>query len=147
MRFSTASPGRTFVLRLEHGEVLHDIVERFAVQQGITSATVVAVGGADRGSLLIVGPEHGAARPVRPMSRELGDVHEIAGVGTIFPNETGRPVLHMHAACGRRGSSVTGCVRAGVKAWVVLEVVIQELAGCTAVRKRDLQTGFELLEP
>jgi len=147
MRYSEARQGRTFVIRLENGDVLHETIEQFAARKGIKAAIVLAVGGADTGSTLIVGPEHGRSRPIVPMSLRLEGVHELAGTGTLFPNASGRPVLHMHAACGREGRSVTGCVRAGVVTWHVLEVILTELTGTAAARLPDKATGFSLLEP
>ncbi len=147
MRYSEAKRGRTFVVRLEDGDVVHESIERFAREKGIRAASVMLLGGADTESRLVVGPEQGRASPPNPMETRLGDVHEIAGVGTIFPDEEGRPVLHMHAACGRRRDTVTGCVRAGVVAWHVGEVIIDELVDTSGVRRKDAQTGFVLLEP
>jgi predicted DNA-binding protein with PD1-like motif len=81
------------------------------------------------------------------MEHALDGVHEIAGTGTLFPDGDGNPVLHMHIACGRGASTVTGCVRRGVKTWHTLEVVLLELLGTPAARVLDPKTGFELLEP
>jgi predicted DNA-binding protein with PD1-like motif len=147
MIHSEARAGRVFVLRLENGEVLHECVERFAAAHGVQAATVIAVGGADGTSRIVVGPEQDRALPVVPVERAIGDMHELAGVGTIFPDETGRPVLHMHAALGREGRAAVGCVRAGVRTWHVLEVVIAEIVGSTARRVPDAATGFRLLVP
>jgi predicted DNA-binding protein with PD1-like motif len=83
---------------------------------------------------------------IDPMELVLDNVHEFAGVGTIFPDESGRPVLHMHAACGRGDQTRTGCVRAGVDIWHIGEVVIMELTGNEMARKKDPVTGFDLLD-
>ncbi|MFC2061290.1 PPC domain-containing DNA-binding protein [Elusimicrobiota bacterium] len=147
MKYSQAEFGRVFVLRLEDGDVLHQCVEDLARKEGVKAAAVLLVGGADKGSKLIVGPREGRKTPVRPMEYILKDVHEVAGVGTIFPNERQKPVLHMHAACGRKGNTRTGCVRSGVKIWHIGEVVIFEIINSTAVRKKEDPTGFELLDP
>lgn len=147
MKYSEAKPGRCFIIRLEDGDVLHEAVEEFARAQGIRAATVLAVGGADAGSRLVVGPAEGRASPVVPMEQTLPDVHEVAGVGTLFPDARGNPVLHMHLACGRGGATLTGCVRRGVKVWHVLELVLRELVETTATRQRDAATGFDLLQP
>ena len=56
----------------------------------------------------MVGPEKGRAVPVNPLTRVLADVHEITGTGTLFPDEEGKPVLHLHIACGRQEATVTG---------------------------------------
>jgi len=132
-------------LRLEDGEVLHEVVEEFARERGIMAATVLAVGGADKGSELVVGPEDGRAETIKPMRTALRDVAEAAGCGTIFADDEGNPVLHMHMACGRGEETVTGCVRAGVKTWLVLEVVITEITDVAAVRRTDPKSGFKLL--
>jgi predicted DNA-binding protein with PD1-like motif len=147
VKYSEATQGRVFVIRLEDGEVLHETIERFARDHGIRAAALIALGGADAGSRLVVGPREGRATPVVPMDIALGDVHEAQGVGTIFPNAAGDPVLHMHVACGRERAAVVGCVRKGVTTWHVLEVVIWEIVGADAKRLLDSATGFELLEP
>jgi predicted DNA-binding protein with PD1-like motif len=147
MKFSSATPGRVFVIRLEDGEILHETVEAFAAAQGIRAAACIVLGGADEGSRLVVGPEVSRAEPVTPMEHVLAGTSEAAGVGTIFPDEGGKPVLHMHIACGREGSTVTGCVRRGVKVWHVMEIVLWELTGTEARRVVDKPTGFALLQP
>lgn len=147
MRYSEAGQGRSFVLRLEHGEILHETIEAFARDKGVRAAYLVMVGAADKGSRFVVGPEEADASPVVPMETTLTDVHEIAAVGTLFPNAEGDPILHAHAACGRGTTSLTGCVRRGVKVWHVLEVVMRELTDCSARRLNDPATGFELLVP
>ncbi|MCL2785780.1 MAG: DNA-binding protein [Methanomassiliicoccaceae archaeon] len=147
MRHSECSAGRVFVIRLESGEILHNAVESFAASNGITAATVIAVGGADKGSRFVVGPQMPLSSPIVPTVHELDAPHEFTGTGTIFRNSNGTPIMHMHCSCGRGGSSVTGCARAGVKVWLVMEIVITELVGCKAKRLMDEASGFELLVP
>ncbi len=147
MKYSQASPGRIFVLRLEQGETVHEQIEMLARREGITAAALLAVGGADSGSILVVGPESGRGRPVRPLEHVLPSVHEIAGVGTLFPDEDGYPVVHMHMACGRREQARTGCIRRGVVVWQVMEIILWELTGTAARRLQDPETGFALLDP
>ena len=147
MKYSEASQGRIFVIRLEDGDILHEAIEEFAREKGIGAASLIALGGADEGSRLITGPEEGRAEKIVPMPHELHNVHEICGTGTIFPDDEGRPTLHMHIACGREGSTVTGCVRDGVKVWHVMEVILYELLHCSASRMPDKATGFKLLRP
>lgn len=147
MKYSEAKMGRVFVVRLEQDEVLHETIEKFAGEKKIRAATCIALGAADKGSRFVVGPEDGDARPVVPMEHLLREAHEIAGTGTIFPDEEGRPMLHMHLAGGRQDSSITGCVRRGVKVWQIIEVVIFELLETDAMRRMEPQAGFVVLEP
>ncbi len=147
MKYSNASMGRVFVIRLEDGDIVHEVLETFARDKKIRAASMIILGGTDAGSVLVTGPEQGRAVPVIPKEHVLDNVHEVSGTGTIFPDKEGMPVLHMHMACGRGISTVTGCVRRGVKVWQVMEVIMYELLDTKASRVLDAQTGFELLEP
>ena len=147
MKYSQCSLGRTFIIRLENGEIVHEEIEKFARMMSIRAAAIIIVGGADKGTKLIVGPQNGEALPVKPLVQTLENVHEITGTGTLFPDENGDPSLHMHIACGRQRSTTTGCVREGVKVWHVMEVILIELSQTAAIRNVDPKTGFHLLEP
>lgn len=148
MKASSARPGRVFIIRLEHGDIIHECLERFAAEQGIRHATLTLHGGAEAGSILVTGPRDGhSPPPIAPQTTALDDVHEVVGAGTIFPDTNGTPILHVHLACGRGKQTITGCIRSGVKTWHVLEVVLTELLDSTARRLPDPATGFELLVP
>lgn len=147
MKFSEATRGRVFIIRLEQGEVIHEVLESFAAEHGVSAAALLMVGAADGGSSIVCGPRDADARPVEPLKHTLPDVHEMTGVGTLFPDEDGKPMLHVHAAFGREGKASAGCVRSGVVVWQVLEVIMFELIGTSARKVRDTDTGFELLEP
>ncbi|MEJ2356347.1 MAG: DNA-binding protein [candidate division WOR-3 bacterium] len=147
MKYSEAKYGRVFVIRLEDGDILHECIEKFARENDVKAGFLMAVGGADKGSKLVVGPEEGRAENINPMEYILDEVHEITGTGTLFPDEKGEPKLHMHIACGRKDTTKTGCVRKGVKVWHILEIVLVELIDTEAKRIMDEKTGFELLKP
>ena len=146
MKYSEANLGRIFVLRLEHGDRIPDIIEEFAANQQINAAVLHFLGGADTDSKIVVGPEDGTASKPRPMVTELLGTSEAVGMGTLFLNEAGVPKLHLHSAFGRNRETVTGCTREGVKVWHIGEVVLYELLNTTAKRRIDPETGFELLE-
>jgi predicted DNA-binding protein with PD1-like motif len=147
MKYSQAQTGRTFVIRLEDGDILHETIEKFCLDKNIQSGYLQVVGGIDKGSILIVGPEDGRAENIVPMKQLIDDPCEATGTGTVFPDETGTPVLHMHLACGRKKSTITGCVRKGVIVWHVLEIVLIELTNNNAKRLLEKNTGFKLLNP
>ena len=147
MKYSEAKLGRVFVIRLEDGEIVHEVIEAFAAKQSIQAASLIILGGADKGSKLVVGPENGRSSPIVPMEYILDNVREVAGTGTIFPDQDGKPLLHLHMACGRNSSTVTGCIRKGVKVWHVMEVILFELTDTPARRLTDTATGFKFLIP
>jgi predicted DNA-binding protein with PD1-like motif len=146
MKYDNATLGRVLVVRLEDGDVVHEAIEEAARDAGVQRAAVILLGGADTGSRVVVGPEDGRAATIVPMERMLHDVHEMAGVGTLFPDETGKPALHLHAAFGRDAQVTAGCIRLGVVTWVVGEAVLFELTYTEAARRVDPATGFELLD-
>lgn len=146
MKFTEAGLGRVFVLRLEDGETLPEAVEAFCRQQGLRRGLCLMLGGVGGGNI-VSGPKDGDARPVEALLHAIKGVHEAAGVGTIFPDGDGAPVLHMHAALGRAGKTAAGCIRPGIEVWQLCEFVILELTGLEASRVLDGSTGFEVLEP
>ena len=106
---------------------------------------MIILGGAAKGSKLITGPKQENEMPVSALEIVLDDVHEIAGAGTLFPDQQGNPVLHLHMACGRQSSTKTGCIRRGVRVWHIMEVILFELLESKGKRVFDPDTGFTLL--
>ncbi|MFC1883272.1 PPC domain-containing DNA-binding protein [Thermodesulfobacteriota bacterium] len=146
MKYCEARLGRVFVLRLEDGDIVHEVIKGFVKENSVNAAALIILGGAAGESRLVVGPEDGDARPVNPTLKVLKDVHEATGVGTVFADEKGNPVLHMHMACGRGEETTTGCIRSGVKVWQIMEVVLFELVDTEGVRVFDAELGFNVLQ-
>ena len=145
MKASQGRIGRVFVIRLEDGDVVPECIERFAAEQGVAVAHVIMVGGIGSGQV-VVGPRDSAAPSPEPMLLPIDGAHEVVGVGVLAPTEDGRPVLHIHAALGRSGGTLTGCLRHGVKTWTVGEVILYEILDTDANRRPDATTGFVLLD-
>jgi predicted DNA-binding protein with PD1-like motif len=145
MRYTQASLGRVFLVRLEDGDRLPETIEHFAHDHGVTHAMVTYLGGAAGGSRMVVGPEEGQGERIVPIVHTFTGCQEVLGTGILAPNASGQPVLHMHAAIGREGRATVGCTRAGVDVWLVGEVMILEITGANATRHRDPQSGLELL--
>lgn len=145
MKYTEAKLGRVFILRLEHNDVIPDVIEEFSRKEKISNATVQFIGGADRNSKIVVGPEDGKAPKPKKMVAELEETHEVLGFGTIISNKDNNPILHMHAAFGRKECTITGCVREGVNTWLIGEVIVTEILTDNAKRLLN-DSGFELLE-
>jgi len=138
--------GRVFVIRLEDGDVVPECIERFAEEKGVSVGQAILVGGIGGGDI-VVGPRRSEEKPPEPMLLPIDGAHEVVGVGVLAPDEDGKPTLHIHAALGRAGQTMTGCLRHGVATWLVGEVILYEILGADIARIKDKQSGFELLEP
>lgn len=146
MKYSESKMGRVFILRMEDGDTLNDTLEAFAQEHGVERALAFYIGGVADGSKVVVGPDETSPDVMVPLVHALSGAQEAFCVGTLFPNEAGEPMLHMHTASGREGGATVGCTRAGVRTWLVGEVVMIEIVDSQAVRKLDPASGFQLLE-
>jgi len=145
MKAGQGRTGRVFVIRLEAGDVVPDCIERFAEEKGVSVGQVILVGGIGDGQV-VVGPLRSEEMPPEPLFLPVDGAHEVAGVGVLAPGEDGKPTLHIHAALGRSGQTLTGCLRPGVTTWLVAEAILYEILGVDAVRVTDEESGFALLE-
>jgi predicted DNA-binding protein with PD1-like motif len=137
--------GRVFVLRLEDGDVVPECIEKFATEKKIKCGQAILIGGIGGGQV-VSGPRFSDKMPPDPMLLPVDGAHEVVGVGIIAPDKDGKPVLHIHAALGRAGHTLTGCLRPGVTTWLVGEAIIYEITGTNARRLIDPKSGFELME-
>ena len=137
--------GRVFVIRLEDGDVVPECIERFAEEKGVSVGQAILVGGIGGGDV-VVGPRRSEKRRPEPMLLPIDGAHEVVGVGVLAPGEDGKPALHIHAALGRAGRTMTGCLRHGVTTWLVGEVILYEILGADMLRIKDEESGFDLLE-
>jgi predicted DNA-binding protein with PD1-like motif len=138
--------GRIFVIRLEDGDKVPDCIERFSEENHISAGQIILLGGI-RGGQVVVGPRYSGQMPPDAMLLPVDGAHEVVGVGLLVPGEDGKSHLHIHAALGRSGQTLTGCLRPGVDTWLVGEAVLYEIVGLSARRVMDPRSGFELLDP
>ena len=146
MKYSEGKIGRVFVIRLEDGDELPGCIEKFAAEHKISVGQAILVGGIGSGEI-VSGPRKNKELPIDPMIIPIDGVHEVVGVGLLAPDRKGTPQLHIHAALGRAGKTTTGCLRMGVKTWLVGEVILYEILGADVARLLDKESGFELLTP
>jgi predicted DNA-binding protein with PD1-like motif len=82
--------------------------------------------------------------PPEPVWSEVRGAREVLGTGTVFW-DVNEPKIHLHAAMGHHGDTLTACVRKGTKVYLVLEVMIIELEGIEATRPWYEIGGFNRL--
>lgn len=141
MEYSVGKVGRVVVLRLSEGDEIYQCIESVAREEKIASASVFITGGFRKADV-VVGPKEEEPKIVGNFEKFVGP-GEVLGVGTIFSDEEG-PKMHMHAAMGKGRDVLVGCPRGGANVFLVLEVVIVEIEGTTAIRKLN-EKGVSLL--
>ncbi|HXY74636.1 MAG TPA: PPC domain-containing DNA-binding protein [Dehalococcoidales bacterium] len=145
MKATEGKAGRVFIIRLEDGDLLPECIEKFAQQKGVKNGFVLLVGGIGNGQI-VVGPRDSGAMPPEPMLIPVDGAHEVVATGILAPGDDGRVTLHIHGSLGRSGQSKTGCLRPGVKTWLVGEAILYEITGAQAARAKDIKSGFSLLK-
>lgn len=142
MRYQTGRIGRVIVARFEDGDEILGGLRDLAVKEDINAAVFYLVGGLT-GGRIVVGPEEEEMPPV-PVWRELAESHETVGVGTIFWG--GEPRIHFHGSYGKKETVKSGCLRETAHAFIVMEAIVMEITGVTAVRELDSLSGMMLLK-
>lgn len=143
MKYQVGKTGRIIVARFEDREDVLGNLASIAKKENIRAAAFYLVGGM-REARIVVGPEKDEMPPV-PVWRELGESHEVTGFGTIF-YQGDEPKVHFHGAFGKKDMVKVGCMREKTETFLVLEAVIIELDGITAVREFDPVSGLTLLK-
>jgi len=143
MKYQTGKPGRMIVAKFDdHDDVLENLVD-IAKKENIRAGIIYLVGGMREGKI-VVGPEADELPP-RPVWKELGESHEILGIGTIFWHND-EPKIHFHGAFGKKDMVKIGCLREKAETFLVLEAVIIEMEGIHATREIDPEIGMALLK-
>jgi len=143
MKYQVGNPGRVVLAKFDdHDDVLNNLNE-IAKKENIRNAVFWLVGGMREGRI-VVGPETDELPP-RPVWKELGESHELLGVGTIFWFRD-EPKIHLHGAFGKKDMLKVGCLRENAETFLVLEAVIMEIDGVNAIREIDPEIGMPLLK-
>ena len=143
MKYQIGNTGRIVVAKFDdHDDVLNNLNE-IAKKENIRNAVFWLVGGMREGRI-VVGPETDELPP-KPVWKELGESHELLGIGTIFWFED-EPKIHLHGAFGKKEMIKVGCLRENAETFLVLEAVIMEIEGVNAIREIDPEIGMPLLK-
>ncbi|NOX81030.1 MAG: DNA-binding protein [Deltaproteobacteria bacterium] len=139
MEYQSGTPGRVFYARFDDGDDLLEGITRIVREEQIHCAWLQIIGGL-RNAGVVTGPKE-PVMPPEPVWQHVGTVREVIGVGSVFWSE-GEPLIHLHAALGHHGETLTGCVRKDTKVYLVIEAMIVELAGIDVTRPWFAKGGF-----
>jgi predicted DNA-binding protein with PD1-like motif len=143
MKYQIGKPGRMIVAKFDdNDDVLENLVS-IAKKENIRAGVFYLVGGMREGKI-VVGPET-EELPPKPVWKELGESHEVLGVGTIFWHQD-EPKLHFHGAFGKKDIVKVGCLREKSETFLILECIIIEMEGINATREIDPEIGMALLK-
>ena len=143
MKYQIGKPGRMIVAKFDdNDDVLGNLVS-IAKKENIRAGVFYLVGGMREGKI-VVGPET-EELPPKPVWKELGESHEVLGVGTIFWHQD-EPKLHFHGAFGKKDMVKVGCLREKSETFLILECIIIEMEGINATREIDPEIGIALLK-
>ncbi|NOZ68757.1 MAG: DUF296 domain-containing protein [Deferribacteres bacterium] len=143
MEYRTGKPGRIVVAKFDdHDDVLANLTD-IARKENIRAGVFYLVGGMREGKI-VAGPETDTLPPA-PVWKELGESHEVIGIGTIFWQED-EPKIHLHGAFGKKDMVKVGCLREKAETFLVLEAIIIEIEGIDAKREVDPAVGLALLK-
>lgn len=142
MKYQIGRTGRVVVARFEDREDVIGNLTSIAKKENIRAGIFYLIGGMREGSI-VVGPEKDVMPPV-PVWKELGESHEVVGLGTVF-YQGDEPKVHFHGAFGKKDMVKVGCLREKSETFLILEAVIVEIDGVDAVRELDPVSGLTLL--
>jgi predicted DNA-binding protein with PD1-like motif len=132
---------RTFAVIFEKGDEPVSGLERFATDEGISGASLTAIGAFRDVTLAYFDPDELEYQdiPVRQQVEVLSLVGDIA-------LEDGEPAVHAHVVVGQRDGSAAGGHLRSATVWPTLEIIVTETP--SHLRKTvDEATGLALIDP
>jgi predicted DNA-binding protein with PD1-like motif len=131
MEYRKGTVGRVFSVRFDEGDLFLEEFIELIKKENIRQGWFHILGGL-READVVTGPKE-PTMPPDPVWREVRGAREVMGTGSIFWDDN-EPKIHLHAAMGHHGDTLTACVRKGTKVYLVLEVMIIEMEGFDAGR-------------
>lgn len=139
MRSAEISEGRRIVVVLDPGDEVIESIQEACREHGIRSGTLPVFLGAFT-SVTLIGTREAVVDPEAPMpQRTVVRWVEGSGSGTVASDETGTPLVHLHASVGDKADAALGYaghVIAAVTHYTA-ELVIEEILEPQLIRQAD----------
>ena len=142
MEYRSGTVNRVFTVRFDEGDDFLGGLQELIRKENIRTGWFHVIGGL-READVVTGPRE-PVMPPEPVWSQVRDAREVLGFGSIFwDDET--PKIHLHAAMGHHGDTLTSCVRENTKVYLILEVFLMEISGIDAGRPWYEEGGFNRL--
>lgn len=132
MDYRSGKIGRVFAIRFDDGDDFLQELLKVVTKEDIFAGWFTMIGGL-RQAEVVTGPQE-PTMPPDPVWASVDGAREVVGLGSVFRDETGEPRIHLHAALGHHGQTMTACVRKGTKTYLILEVYLTEITDLQAAR-------------
>lgn len=142
MDYRTGTINRVVTIRFDEGDDFLGGLTEVVVRENIRCAWFFVLGGL-REAEVVTGPKE-PVMPPDPVWQAVSGARETLGAGSVYW-DGGEPRIHLHAALGHHGETITACVRKGTKVYLVLEVCLIEISGIDATRPWYPTGGFNRL--
>ncbi len=142
MDYRTGTINRVVTIRFDEGDDFLAGLTEVVVRENIRCAWFFVLGGL-REAEVVTGPKE-PVMPPDPVWQKVAGARETLGAGSVYW-EGDEPKIHLHAALGHHGDTLTACVRKGTKVYLVLEVCLMEISGIAASRPWYPAGGFNRL--
>lgn len=142
MEYRSGSMGRVLTIRFDDGEDFLEGLKEIVRKESIESGWFQILG-AVRKADVVIGPEQ-PVMPPKPIWSKIDEAREAIGTGSVYWDNND-PIVHLHAALGHHGETMTACVRKNSKVYLTLEVILFEILGIGASRPWWQEGGFNRL--
>ncbi len=142
MEYRSGSIGRVLTIRFDHGDDFLEGLREIVIKESIRDAWFQILG-AVRHADVVIGPVE-PVMPPSPLWTEVDEAREAVGTGSVY-RDGEEPIIHLHAALGHHGETLTACVRKNSEVYLILEVLLFEINGIDASRPWWDKGGFHRL--
>ncbi|MCL7486619.1 MAG: DNA-binding protein [Desulfobulbaceae bacterium] len=139
MEYQAGQAGRVFYVRFDDGEDLHQGIRELVAREKVQCGWFQIFGGLRRAGV-VTGPRE-PVMPPDPVWRDVRDTREVIGTGSVLWDDD-KPLIHLHAAMGHHGETLTGCVRKDTRVYLVIEMILLEVTDIDVTRPWFEQGGF-----
>lgn len=142
MDYRCGSIAKVLTIRFDHGDNFLEGLKEIVVKEKIRSGWFQILG-AVRHADVVIGPEEPVMPPI-PIWANVDEAREAIGTGSVYMDGE-EPIIHLHAALGYHGETLTACVRKNSEVYLILEVLLFEITGIDASRPWWEEGGFNRL--